>query len=451
MSCNPSCDVIDIGSRLELMVDDFLIEKLKGQASLRLQAPIPREVSLRHDAPWEGNICGYHTIFQDGDIYRMYYRGWHTDAISRDKGHDAVVCYAESPDGVTWTKPNLGLHRFGRCRNTNILWTGVGTHNFVPFKDSNPSCRPNQRFKAVGGTSEEGGLFAFQSADGIHWSLMTETPIITQGAFDSQNLVFWDEVRGEYRAYVREFAEGVRGITTCTSPDFLNWTQPRWLKYPGAANEHLYTNQVLPCPRAPHIFLGFPARFRGDRGDIVEGLFMSSRDGETFHRWGEAFIRPGLNAERWGNRCNYIWWGLVDTDSNLPGAPRELSLYTNESYYSETCAVTRRFTCRMDGFVSLNAPMKGGEMLTKPLIFTGKTLVLNLSTSAAGCVRVGVTDQSGKPFKGFSLDHCPEIFGDDIERVISWKNGSDLSRVAGKPVRLRFDMRDADLYSLRFR
>jgi len=90
-------------------------------------------------------------------------------------------------------------------------------------------------------------------------------------------------------------------------------------------------------------------------------------------------------------------------------------------------------------------------MLTKPLIFTGKTLVLNLSTSAAGCVRVGVTDQSGKPFKGFSLDHCPEIFGDDIERVISWKNGSDLSRVAGKPVRLRFDMRDADLYSLRFR
>ena len=76
-------DVIDIGSRRELFVDDFLIERLSGQAELRLHHPVPREVVFTADRPWEGNLMFHVTVFRDGDIYRMYYRGWHYDERAR--------------------------------------------------------------------------------------------------------------------------------------------------------------------------------------------------------------------------------------------------------------------------------------------------------------------------------------------------------------------------------
>src|SRR5690606_5053220 len=95
--------------------------------------------------------------------------------------------------GLTFNKPKLGLHEFDGSKQNNIIWTGVGTHNFAPFRDSHPDCPAESRYKALGGLPSQGGLFAFHSADGIHWSLMHEEPVVTQGAFDSQNLAFWDE------------------------------------------------------------------------------------------------------------------------------------------------------------------------------------------------------------------------------------------------------------------
>ena len=94
--------------------------------------------------------------------------------------------------------------------------------------------------------------------------------------------------------------------------------------------------------------------------------------------------------------------------------------------------------------------MSGGELLTKPLTFTGNKLTLNFATSAAGDVRVELQEASGKPLPGFTLDDCPPVFGDAIERVVKWKHGGDVSPLAGKPVRLRFALKDADLYSLKF-
>jgi hypothetical protein len=109
------------------------------------------------------------------------------------------------------------------------------------------------------------------------------------------------------------------------------------------------------------------------------------------------------------------------------------------------------FACGLDVFVSVNAPMSGGELITKPLIFKGDRMTMNLPTSAAGDVRIEIQDATGQLLPGFTLDDCPPIFGDAIERTVSWKNGDDVSSVSGKPVRLRFVLRDADLYSFRFR
>ena len=98
----------------------------------------------------------------------------------------------------------------------------------------------------------------------------------------------------------------------------------------------------------------------------------------------------------------------------------------------------------------LHAPFAGGELVTRTIIFAGNRLHLNLSTSAAGSVRVEVQTPEGKAVEGFALDDCYEVTGDDLRRTVAWKRGYDVSTLMGKPIRLRFRMKDADLYSLQF-
>ena len=143
--------------------------------------------------------------------------------------------------------------------------------------------------------------------------------------------------------------------------------------------------------------------------------------------------------------------GLVETKSHLEGAPDELSIYVSEAGRQPEGNRLRRFTLRIDGFVSVKAPMSGCELITRPIVFDGNNLCINFSTSAAGNIRVEIQDADGKPVDGFRLADCPEIFGDELERVVNWKNGSDLSKLAGMSIRLRFVMKDSDLYSIRFR
>ena len=446
-------DPVQIGSRLELFVDDFLIEKLTD-AELVLHHPEAREVAMDHDCSWEGNLCCGHTVFQDGDLFRMYYRGRHHDEKLNRETH-WFGCYAESTDGVHWTRPELGLIEFQGSKKNNIILKGIDKFNLAPFKDLNPNCKPDERYKAM--TNGHGGMDAYKSPDGIHWSPMVEGHVITKGAFDSLNLAFWDPLRGCYVEFHRGFRDGVRDIMTGTSTDFLHWTDPVWIDYSGSPPQHMYTNAIKPYYRAPHILMGFPKRFvpsrratSHPRSGVSDAVFMTSRDGLHFHRWDEALIRPGLQQERWVTRNNYPAWGLLVTKSELPGAPEELSLYTTEGYYAGDSSRLRRHTIRVDGFVSVRAPLNGGQLVTKPITFEGSKLVLNFSTSAAGSIRVEIQDAEGKPLPGFTLDDSSEVFGDAIQRVVSWKGGADVAALAGKPIRLRFTLSDADLYSFRF-
>lgn len=468
---------VSLGSRLELLADDYLIENLSGGAAFRMHHPVPREIVLDHNEPWEGSGSGYHTVFQDGPLYRMYYKAWHLDVLPAggvNIPHDTVAAYAHSTDGIHWVKPNLGLFEYEGSKDNNIVWVGKGSHDFTPFKDPRPGCPPDELYKAAG--YGEGGLYGFKSADGIHWSFIQDAPIMTGYAFDTQNLVFWDEVRNEYRAYVRDFNEGIRGIRTATSQDFRTWTEAQWLEYVDSPVEQLYTNQVKPYYRAPHIFIGFPSRYvergwppsmealpnpehrhlRSAASDrygmaLTEALLMTSRDGVRFRRWNEAFLPPGIErADNWAYGDNYIAWHAVETESAMEGAPKELSLYATESYWTGNSSKLRRYTLRMDGFVSIEAPLSGGEILTKPLVFEGAELVLNFATSAAGNIRVEVQSPDGQPVQGFALDDCYEIFGDALARPVVWKEAA-IGALAGQPVRLRFVMSDADLYSLQFR
>jgi len=478
-------DPIDIGSRRELFVDQHLIERLDG-VRLELHRPTRREVIFRSDAPWEGNGSAYQSVFQDGDRFRIYYRGGHhpnSKAFRTSKNSWETLCVAESRDGIHWTRPELGIVEFDGSTKNNLILDramveeirGSPAHTAV-FKDTNPDCPDTERYKIVIKGSPR-GLYLMVSADGYHFRLKSDKPFATDGAFDSQNLMFWDSVGGVYREYHRKFDKGVRGIVTAASKDSGVFPKPEWLAYPGAAEQALYTNQVQPYYRAPHIFMGFPMRYN-DRGwstsmtalpgleerqfrskqsgrygtTVTDAAFMTSRDGVTFHRWGEAFIRPGpATRDTWVYGDNFIFWGMTQTKSHLAGAADDISLYATEGYWEGESTSFRRYTLRQDGFVSATAGWKGGRLQTKPVVFDGTQLELNFATSAAGSIRVEIQDSDGKPLDGYSLADCPEIFGDTIARTVVWKDDSkDVSLLAGKSVRLLFELKDADIYSFRF-
>jgi hypothetical protein len=474
---------IDIGSRRELFVDRELVERVQGHATFRLHAPTPREVAIQYDQPWEGNASGYATVFQDGYIYRMIYRG-HRYLIDKKplrQAQSEVVCYAESQDGIRWVKPKLGLFEWNGSKDNNIIWRGgPETHNFAPFKDSNPACRPGQRYKAIGGTVTSNGLLTFKSADGVHWSRMSDGPVVTKGAFDSHNTCFWDAQHGRYVMYVRYFSEGqfqgLRSIGVSYSSDFVTWSEPVGLVYPDSPPQQMYTNQIAPYIRAPHILMGFPPRYiarplneHGKRldpvplrdqltkvnrrvgTDLTDGIFMSSRNGQSFQRWDEAFLRPGpQTAGHWIYGDNYQTYGLWETKSATPEGPNEISMHFSEHAWLDEDHQARRYTIRLDGFVSLHAPWAAGELTTKPLTFAGRQLSINYATSAAGSVHVEIQDATGKPLPGYSLDDSLEHYGDTVHQRVAWKAGTDVSAAAGKPIRLRFVLKDADRYSFCF-
>ena len=202
---------IDIGSRRELLVDREVIDHLAGKAELRLHHPVPQKVVLKHDEPWEGSGSVYHSIFKDGDRFRMYYAAGQLTVTPNgvDAGiHGQFCCYAESDDGIHWRKPELGLHEFQGSTANNIVMVRrkVGDAMSEPgepavFKDENPEILPGARNKALLPANFRPqdfrrGLLAFKSPDGLHWSPMSDKPILTNGAFDSQNLAFWDAQQG---------------------------------------------------------------------------------------------------------------------------------------------------------------------------------------------------------------------------------------------------------------
>lgn len=449
---------IPIGSRLELFVDHHLVDRMEG-VEFRLHHP--QMLPL----PASPLVGAYATVIKDGDLYRGYYR----DVIpgytgKRHSGHPGeITCYAESQDGHEWTFPALGLFEIDGSRENNVILANQPpfSHNFSPFLDTRRGVAPDERFKALAGhpgyarDKKAEGLHAFVSADGRVWKKAVDEPVIPYDktwshAFDSQNVAFWSEVEQQYVCYFRTWATPhgrLRTVSRTTSTDFVTWSKPIAMD-PNLPGEHLYTSQTHPYFRAPHIYIALPTRYMAGRvgaskTDAMLGstdiLFMTTRAGTTSYDrlFAEAFIRPGLDPARWGSRSNYVALNVV------PTGEAEMSIYHAMSGH--------RYTLRTDGFVSVNAGLEEGGLVTKPLVFDGNTLVVNYSTSAAGSLRVEIQQPDGAPIPGFSQQDSQAHVGDQIVGHISWREKPDLKAWSGKPVRLKFVMKECDLYSFRFK
>lgn len=439
--CSPvfviAAEPVEIGQRRELFVGRQLIDRMSN-VTFRLHEPRP--------APRPKNPLPivYSTIIKDGDLYRGYYRDVRKEYTGKQPdGHSGeITCYAESRDGHEWSFPQLKIFSAEGAHGRNAIWDGKHkcSHNFSPFLDANPNSKI--RFKALAGIMSSGGLRAFGSADGIHWKLLQDEVVMKPKggySFDSQNVSFWSVAEKQYVCYHRTFQTPhgkLRTVHRRTSKDFLNWTEPVAMN-PNLPKEHLYTSQTHPYFRAPHIYVATPTRFRPDRGSSTDILFMSTRAGSSKYDrlFTEAFIRPGRDPDRWGNRSNYVGLNVI------PTAFGEMSIYHKDGY---------RYTLRTDGFISVRAGATEGELLTRPIRFSGSRLEINYSTSAAGSIRIEIQDAKGREIPGFTLAAARELVGDKIAQRVEWKNNPDLAKLAGTPIRLRFSLLECDLYSFKF-
>ena len=471
---------IEIKSRLEPFWDDYLLNTEETTAKLQKFSPVKREKLFECGEAWEGDGCDYYNMFCDDGLYRMYYLAWRMSDHVGDTGSagDAQirVCYAESRDGIHWVKPNLGLRECCGSKDNNIILdkTDQKFDNFYVFKDTNPNCPPEAKYKAVTGDHGAFGKYlkAYYSPDGIHFT--AQHVISTSDFYDTLNIAFYDPRIEMYVAYVRGFhgggfGVGVRDIRRLTSPDFINWSESEQITFNDDLDIALYTNAVSIYPRAPHIYTGFPTRYierkqwtsnydrlcgrerRLERFQqhprygltVTDCIFMSSRDGKHWTRYNDPFMRPGPeNGRNWVYGDCYPCVGMYETASADRGADTELSMLMGENHWHGIPTEIYRYTIRKDGFAGIHADWHGQTAVTKELVFEGNTMVLNFATSARGGLYVTIIDADGNKLES------GELFGDSTERIVDFDG--DLTAFSGKPVTIRFDMMECDLFSMQF-
>jgi len=505
-----SAEPLDVGTQLELAIDPRWIDSLEG-LQLTPHAPVPREVVLKSPGvgdddrdSWE-YLYGYLSVMKDGDIYRMYYR--HVQPSSDQDGHE-FSCYAESRDAIHWTKPNLGLFNIPNSEDGNAIAEENRvqpddddsehfpciSHNMRPFVDTRPNVPDSERFKALGGgfnsSRRPAGYWALVSQDGIHWKKLRKEWVIDRsnwphGSDSTPACAFWSEAEGQYVAYIRirvnpanpseGKVRGLRWIGRLTSDDFVHWSKVTPMRPLDTdldvgkiadRNVHFYTNETQPYFRNRQLLIATPTRYfvgtvfsdeqlakmspevqqhqRESSVGYTDAVLLTTRPGQLFYNqpFAEAYLRPGLDIRNWSNRSTYPFVRFV------PTGEAEISQFVQHG--RGTYSYVQRYSLRTDGFASVRASLAGGELITRPLKFDGRQLVINYSTSGAGSVRVEIQDRQGIPLPGYTLDDAVRHVGDSIEQVVRWKSASDLSRFQDQPIRLRMVMHDADLYSFRF-
>lgn len=485
--------IYELKNHREVCWDTVLVGESEN-VTLDIHKPVWKNVVMDCDHPWETVGVNYLRIMKVGERYRIYYR-------ARDPGFwkhfKTNLCVAESEDGKVFTRCAVNEHEFDGAKENNIHHAeDRAIDNFSVFYDENPDCPADAKFKALscleswlpnhGGRKME--LLYFKSGDGIRFEKVGVLPV--PGVFDSYNVVLWDDAEKEYKLYVRDFhdvngtrriappkdtdmAEVYRDVRLSRSKDFVNWTPTEMIEFSdGNIHMELYTNQIVKYPRAYNMYLGLPSRYNnrpepkvnynylpdwnGERikknatGSRMGTVFndtgiMTSRDGFHFDRWDGAYMTPGLQRpDNWYYEDCYLAYGMVVTDSDeAPGTP-EISLYRPEGYNVANTRIVR-YTVRMDGFYSWHAPFSGGVVTTVPVTFDGDALELNYATSALGHMRVLICDEAGTPIEGYDSGI---LWGDTLSRNVDFEK--PLRDLCGKAVRIRFEMKDCDLYSFKF-
>ncbi|MAE65334.1 MAG: hypothetical protein CMJ18_13770 [Phycisphaeraceae bacterium] len=462
----------------QLFVDDRIIGELDGVAKA-LNQPVkhPKNPLMVPDKPWEEQYTFSSVMYdQEEGFFKMWYGAWLDDY---KKQH---ICYATSADGITWKKPITTP--WNSKEHHNKVFGGTKEFNCAGvFKDpTDPD--GERRYKMVysdypDGTSKTASSSAAYSPDGIHWVPYEGNPLIPFS--DAHCCPFWDARRGRYVTYLRYGPPNTRMISMTESEDFVHWSPKitlfRRKKMDQPLETKLYQMEVLPYGN--HYF-GLITTYHGETiepippekvawADKSDVQLTYSRDGRIWHRVGkrgairESEFSEERDWETFAREATFIPWGEHGRDWDWGSlyplqAPvvigDEIRIYyagaTNRHWApyhgdKDTKSGIGLATLRRDGFVSLDARGEG-TMTTRTLLFIGDALEINADASG-GSIRVEALDAEGKVIEGFSKADCAEMTTDDVHAIVQWKGTTDCHLIQATPIRLRFHLTRAKLYS----
>ncbi len=453
-----------VGGDKQLFIDDIFFDKSAGISLHVNQARETGEIVLKSEKPWESATLNWLNVAEADGKYKMWYEcydipGWPT-------GDDTSFCYAESTDGIHWTRPELGLFEYEGSKANNILFRLIGppgaksrVHGVGVFID--PQAPSDSRYKAVSQGVFEGvgtpphRIAGMVSPDGIHWTRLPQ-PICMVFA-DSQYSCFWDAGLSKYVLYGRVGGRG-RAIGRSESTDFAHF-DPLGLVFESDDNDppqtDVYNPAAVKYAYAENVYMMFPS-FYQHVPDTLDIHLAVSRDGTHWTRPEPRvpFIPLGSKDE-FDSGSLYMGQGIIRAGDELwqyyggsrlkhqEGELENLKKPGNQRCYS-------RVVTKLDRFVSADAGTGGGSFTTIPLTYSGNLLKLNVAVRQGGKVRVALLDEAGKPVDGRSLDDCLPITSDQLDARVTWKNGADVMARAGKPTRLLVEMNDASLYGFQF-
>lgn len=507
-------ETIHIGTSKQLFMDQALIETETG-VDLVMNTPYqPAEPVLVPDAPWEkgpGSSYGiYSSVLQDEGRIRIWYHMRCGDYVSGED--EACVGYAESADGINFSKPVLNLHETNGSRENNIVIPSRigGSSVWV-----DPNAPPEERYKnqsKVYSPPEVWGHFHMHSSpDGIHWKLFRDLEI-SRGGWDTQNIVFWDPVIGRYVLYTRYWVaqrhgtatgnENYRTIRRLESDDLIHWENQDIVMRPDESDLSAYDTGMPLDPDAPefprsrvpfdyygatvfkypdpeglYIMLSHANWYWFDREPVVttirddmdvereetrqiygpsrfDARLSVSRDGVRFERCGgrSPFLSPGAEG---GFSSRMIWSmpePVVMGDEiwlYYAGTNRDHDGIVDDSAKGHLSGIGRA-VLRLDGFVSADAGYEGGEIVTPPVQLAGNRLELNVDTGGGGSVRVEMQDENGLPLDGYTLADASYVCGNSVRMPVRWGEQDGVGTLAGRPVKIRFVLRDCKLYAFQF-
>ncbi len=452
----------------ELFLDDYRIESANDVERVVHEGTKRPDPVVRPDKPWEISAYTYGTVLKLGDAYRLYYTCYN------DVAPNYYLCMAQSKDGVTWTKPSLGVYEWKGSKDNNIVQAGGGTIAYNP--DAPPERRFAQLFFKGGEVNKTMGYYASFSADGIHWvDFEPGVPRLLDG--DVSNVTYDPRTKRyiatiKKRMFTADTSGYDRAAFVSTSPDFVTWSNPQlgvmgdfaddggaYAK--GGLESQIYGMPVLPYESA---YIGVPWVF--DILNFTSGQFKTAADGPVtpqlaasrdLLRW-ERPVRTPLIAPSKGGAWDD---GALYTASNVLVTDKEIVMYyagfnnghggaePNNPDRNVHQGMTGMATWRRDGFASLtnmSRPGVGdaGQVITKPIVLSGSELRLNADVRKGGRIVVTVLDANGTPIPGYE---SKDIEGDKLDQVVKFSKGEKLAELTGQTVKLKFTIVNADLYS----
>lgn len=461
-----------------LFLDATVVEEQQGvQRVFHAVEKHPASPVLVKDKVWEGTgPYLYGTVMRDSGKLRM----WYHHATNPGRGSNMWNSYAESDDGIVWTKPALGLNDYDGSKLNNLFvtrdWNAKTRHPNVNGACHNPSVifqpwhpDPQKRYALYGFSYDLYVPRVAFSPDGLRW---TYAPLVDgKGLFASGDVVnfFHDPYRWRYVATWKTATSRGRAVGVATSPDGLAWTKPVEGAVMFADDLDSDATQVYGMPVFPYqgYYLGLPwiyhARWPKKDGRAADkDLAAAEKTSPCTMDVQFAWSRDLLHWNRPPARTSFIPLGRKgEFDASMTYSARapvvvsdKLHFYYGGFTQPHNSPVARNQAAiglgvlRLDGFCSMQAGKEEGSLVTRNEDGLEVPVVtINARTREGGQIVTEVVDATGKPLDGFSRKECVPFHGDDVRHILRWRTGEFTPQQQAVEKRLRFFLKDANLYS----